>query len=116
MPLISIKRVYEPASGQDGLRILVDRLWPRGLSKESARIDVWIKEVAPSDALRKWFSHDPKKWTEFKRKYGAELEKKKGFVSKIKSLEREKKRITLVYAAKDTEHNNAVFLLEYMRK
>jgi uncharacterized protein YeaO (DUF488 family) len=114
--LIKIKRVYESFSSQDGFRILVDRLWPRGLSKESAKIDLWSKEVAPSDTLRKWFSHDPKRWQEFKRRYQEELVEKKGPISEIKSMEKEKKKVTLLYAAKDTEHNNAVVLQEYMLK
>jgi uncharacterized protein YeaO (DUF488 family) len=114
--LIKTKRVYEHASEEDGFRVLVDRLWPRGLSKESAQIDVWLKEIAPSDNLRKWFSHDPKKWSEFKKRYREELKERKEIVSKIKSLEKEKKVITFLYSAKDKEHNNAVFLQEYMQK
>ena len=114
--MIKIKRVYEPFSDQDGFRILVDRLWPRGLSKESAKIDMWLKDIAPSDALRKWFSHDPKKWQEFKNRYKKELGEKKDVITKLKTIEKEKKKITLLYAAKDTEHNNAVFLQEYMTK
>ncbi len=114
--MIKIKRIYEPFSDQDGFRILVDRLWPRGLSKESAKIDMWLKEIAPSDALRKWFSHDPKKWQEFKGRYRKELDGKKDVMSKLKSIEKERKKITLLYAAKDTEYNNAVFLQECMLK
>ena len=114
--MIRIKRVYEPPSEQDGFRILVDRLWPRGLSKESAQIDLWLKDVAPSDDLRKWFSHDPKKWLEFKKKYRKELDEKNELVSRLGSLRKEKKSMTLLYGAKDTEHNNAVFLQEYLQK
>lgn len=114
--MIKIKRVYEPFSDQDGFRVLVDRLWPRGLSKESAKIDMWLKEIAPSDILRKWFSHDPKKWQEFKNRYKKELGENKDAIAKLKTIEKEKKKITLLYAAKDTEHNNAVFLQEYMKK
>jgi uncharacterized protein YeaO (DUF488 family) len=114
--LIKIKRVYESSSEEDGFRILVDRLWPRGLSKESAQIDAWLKDIAPSDSLRKWFSHDPKKWIEFKKRYHEELKEKKDTVSKIKSLEKEKRMVTFLYSAKDKEHNNAVFLQEYMQK
>jgi len=113
--LISIKRVYEQPD-EDGFRILVDRLWPRGLSKESAQIDVWLKDVAPSDVLRKWFSHDTKKWTEFKKKYRKELDEKKDVISKLKSLEKAKEKITLLYAAKDTERNNAVVLQQYIQE
>ena len=114
--MIKIKRVYEPFSDQDGFRILVDRLWPRGLSKESTKIDMWLKEVAPSDILRKRFSHDPKKWQEFKNKYKKELDEKKDTIAKLKTIEKEKKKITFLYAAKDIEHNNAVVLQEYMKK
>lgn len=114
--LIKIKRVYDISSEEDGFRILVDRLWPRGLSKEFAKIDAWLKDIAPSDDLRKWFSHDPKKWILFKEKYREELKEKKETISKIRSLEKEKKIITFLYSAKDKEHNNAVFLQEYMQK
>jgi uncharacterized protein YeaO (DUF488 family) len=114
--LIKIKRVYESSSEEDGFRILIDRLWPRGLSKESAQVDAWLKDIAPSDNLRKWFSHDPKKWIEFKKRYYEELKEKKDIVSKIRSLEKEKKMVTFLYSAKDKEHNNAVFLQEYMQK
>lgn len=105
------KRVYDPVADDDGLRVLVDRLWPRGVTAESARIDVWIKDIAPTDALRKWFAHGPRKWEEFRRRYLRELNtpvKKKlleEFVQKACSG-----IVTLVYAAKDREHNNAVVL------
>ncbi|NHI03131.1 putative uroporphyrin-III c-methyltransferase [Candidatus Nitrosotalea sp. TS] len=114
--MIKIKRVYEVSSEEDGFRILIDRLWPRGLSKESAKIDAWLKDIAPSDDLRKWFSHDPKKWTDFKKKYREELKRKRDTVSMIRSLEKEKKIITFLYSAKNKEYNNAVFLQEYMQK
>jgi len=114
--LIKIKRIYESSSEEDGFRILIDRLWPRGLSKESAQIDTWLKDIAPSDSLRKWFSHDPKKWSEFKKRYREELKEKKDMISMIKSFEKEKKTIIFLYSAKDKEYNNAVFLQEYMQK
>ena len=114
--MIKIKRIYESSSEEDGFRILIDRLWPRGLSKESAQIDTWLKDIAPSDSLRKWFSHDPKKWSEFKKRYREELKEKKDTISMIKSFEKEKKTITFLYSAKDKEYNNAVFLQEYMQK
>lgn len=114
--MIEIKRVYDDISDADGFRILVDKLWPRGLSKKSARIDLWYKEIAPSDSLRKWFSHDPEKWIEFKKRYRKELVQKKVAVSKLKSLAKEKRKITLLYGAKDQEHNNAVFLQKYLQK
>jgi uncharacterized protein YeaO (DUF488 family) len=108
--MIKTKRVYYPAVKEDGFRILVDRLWPRGLTKEKARINLWLKEIAPSDDLRKWFAHDPKKWDEFKRKYEIELDSKRDLLSKIKQIEKEKGTVTLLYSAKDEEHNNAVAL------
>ena len=112
--MIKTRRIYEKPSDEDGFRILIDRLWPRGISKESARTDLWLKEVAPSEGLRRWFSHDPKKWAEFKKRYSMELKEKKWIIDTIRSLEKEKGGITLLYAAKDTEHNNAVFLKKYL--
>lgn len=110
---LEIKRAYdEPAAG-DGQRILVDRLWPRGLSKDKAHIDHWAKEVAPSDALRRWFGHDPEKWGEFQRRYREELRANGEAVAAL----RERiggKAATLLYAAHDTEHNNAVALRDFL--
>jgi len=108
--MIRIKRVYEQAAEEDGFRILVDRLWPRGLSKEKAKVDLWLKEVAPSGELRKWFSHDPAKWTEFKKKYEKELSAKQSLLKEIRLMEKEKGTVTLLYSARDVEHNNAVAL------
>jgi len=108
---IRIKRAYEPPAPSDGFRILVDRLWPRGLSKEKAHIDLWLKEIAPSPELRTWFSHDPAKWEEFRSRYLTELHGKSKEFDQI----REKARdgvVTLVYAAKDERHNDAVVLLK----
>jgi len=105
--MIKIKRAYDPVSSADGKRILVDRLWPRGLKKETLKIDKWEKEIAPSNELRKWFDHDPAKWTEFKRKYKSELKSHKTKLQEIKSMAR---NLTLVYGAKDTVHNQAVVL------
>jgi uncharacterized protein YeaO (DUF488 family) len=110
---LAIKRVYEPVSPKDGYRILVDRLWPRGLSKENAAVDLWLKDVAPSTELRQWFGHDPAKWNEFRRKYSAELATRAGEVAQIRALAR-RRRVTLVYGARDTEHNDAVVLLGYL--
>ncbi|MGI0072892.1 MAG: DUF488 domain-containing protein [Nitrosotalea sp.] len=110
--MIKIKRIYEDYSSKDGFRILVDRLWPRGVSKEKAQVDLWLKDIGPSDRLRKWFGHDPEKWIDFKKKYREELKKKKLLLNKIKEIEKEKTTVTLVYAAKDEEHNNAVILNE----
>lgn len=114
--MIRIKRVYDKPSKEDGFRILVDRLWPRGLTKEKARIDLWLREIAPSDKLRKWFSHDVEKWEEFKIKYKKELNNKKGLIDKIKSLEKEKKIVTLLFSAKDEEHNNAMVLYGALKR
>ena len=108
--MIKIKRAYEPSSESDGFRILVDKLWPRGVSKEKANLDLWMKDVAPSDDLRKWFSHDPKKWKDFENRYKTELKNKKELINKIKEIEKDKGKITLIYSAKDEEHNNAVVL------
>ena len=110
---IKIKRAYEPAAKGDGVRILVDRLWPRGISKTAAQIDLWLKEIAPSDALRKWFGHDPAKWTEFRKRYFRELEKKSEAVAQLEQFVK-KGKVTLVYGAKNEEHNNAVALKDYL--
>jgi uncharacterized protein YeaO (DUF488 family) len=114
--LIKIKRVYEVPSNEDGYRILVDRLWPRGIAKEKAEIDLWMKEVAPSDVLRKWFSHDPEKWTEFKKRYAEELAAKQELLSKLRQIEKEKRIVTFLYSAKETERNNAVALKAILEK
>ncbi len=107
--MIKIKRVYEPASPDDGKRILVDRLWPRGIKKQDAHIDEWIKDIAPSTDLRKWFSHDPQKWQEFKTRYKKELKNNHSLVEKLRT-EAKKNTVTLLFAAKDEEHDNAVVL------
>lgn len=104
-----IKRVYEPPSGEDGLRVLVDRLWPRGVSKKAAAIDLWMKEAAPSDALRRWFAHDPNRWSEFRRRYEQELLQCSEPLAALKARARAG-RVTLVYAARDEAHNQAVVL------
>lgn len=109
--MVSIKRIYDPPSPGDGKRVLVDRLWPRGIKKDDVKIDEWLKDIAPSDALRKWFGHDPAKWSVFKEKYKNELKKKTEIVDRLRSESR-KRTVTLLYAAKDNEHNNAVALNE----
>lgn len=106
---IRIKRVYEQPDEQDGRRILVDRLWPRGLTKEKAKVDLWLKDIAPSTALRKWFGHDPEKWEAFKERYLAEL-KNNGEQVRILKQELDKGVVTLVYAAKDEKHNEAIVI------
>lgn len=111
---LAIKRVYDKPAKSDGARILVDRLWPRGISKKEAALDDWCKEVAPSAELRKWFGHDPERWAEFRRRYRAELKANAAAVGELR--ERIKARsATLLYAAHDADHNNAVVLAEYLR-
>lgn len=112
---INLKRVYEAPAPADGYRILVDRLWPRGLARETAMIDRWEKEAAPSAALRKWFAHDPALWQGFRSKYLAELRANE-LLPQLAALIREKQTVTLLYAAKDTEHNQAVVLKAYLEK
>jgi uncharacterized protein YeaO (DUF488 family) len=111
----TIKRVYEAPSEEDGTRILTDRLWPRGLTKEKARVDLWLKEIAPSTELRKWFAHDPEKWAEFKTRYHAELKHNSEPIAQLKQAIA-KGTVTLVYAAKDEEHNEAVVLQELLSR
>lgn len=111
---IKTKRFYDAPAAGDGFRILVDRLWPRGVKKENARIDLWLKEIAPSDELRKWFGHDPAKWTEFKKRYFAELRNKQDSVAVLRQHARAG-AVTLLYSAKDEKHNNAAALLEYLQ-
>jgi len=106
---IKIKRVYEKPDEKDGFRILVDRLWPRGLTKEKAAVDLWLKDIAPSTELRKWFNHDPDKWKEFKKRYLNELKENKDVVAVLKDHLRQK-TVTLLYAAKDSDHNEALVL------
>ncbi len=112
--MIKIKRVYDDFDVTDGVRILVDRLWPRGIRKNSRNIDMWLKDVAPSTELRKWFSHEPEKWEQFRKKYLKELEENKA-VEKLENIIKENGTVTLVYSAKDTEHNDAVVLLEFLK-
>ena len=111
-----IRRIYEESKRDDGYRILVDRLWPRGLSKEKAKVDLWMKEIAPSNELRKWFSHDPGKWDDFKKKYKRELEDQEELLDRIREIEREKGIITLLYSAKEQKYNKAVALDDFLRK
>jgi uncharacterized protein YeaO (DUF488 family) len=112
--MVKIKRIYDQPTEDDGFRILVDRLWPRGLNKKKAKLDLWLKDIAPSSELRKSFCHDPKKWTEFKKKYFRELVDKKELVHLIIKKAKEI-NVTLLYGAKDKEFNNAVALKEYIR-
>ncbi|WP_417538480.1 DUF488 domain-containing protein [Marinobacter sp.] len=116
---IRIKRAYEDAARSDGPRILVDRIWPRGVAKEDADLEAWLKGLAPSTELRKWFDHDPEKWKEFRQRYLKELKASKegdtaDALKELQAILKEHKRITLVFAAKDTEHNNAVALRDFL--
>lgn len=112
--MLRLKRAYEPAEASDGRRILVDRLWPRGLSKKRLAIDEWMKELSPSSELRRWFGHDPRKWLEFRRRYKRELRR---HAERVEQLARwaSRRRITLVFGAKDETHNDAVVLAEVIR-
>jgi uncharacterized protein YeaO (DUF488 family) len=110
---LTIKRIYEPAAPKDGFRILIDRIWPRGLSKASASVDLWLKTLAPSTELRQWFGHDPEKWGQFRQRYFAELDGQTEAVDQVLKMAK-RRRVTLLYGAKDTLHNNAVALMEYL--
>ena len=109
--MVVVKRIYDPASRTDGTRILVDRLWPRGIKKDEAGIDEWLKDIAPSNELRKSFGHDPAKWPLFKARYAKELKQHAELVDELRRKAK-KGRVTLLFSAKDTEHNNAVVLKE----
>ncbi len=111
--MIKVKRIYDPPSAGDGKRVLVDRLWPRGLKKEEARIDEWLKEISPSNELRKWYSHDPAKWAEFKARYRKELEPHSEVIQRLKA-EGKKRTITLLFSSKELELNNAAALQEIL--
>lgn len=114
-PLIHIKRIYEKPLKKDGYRVLVDRLWPRGLTKEEATLDEWAKDIAPSSFLRKWYGHEPELWQKFQQLYLAEL-KKNNAITAFAEQHEDKKIITLVYAAKDTEHTHALILQHYLQQ
>lgn len=112
-PNLRLKRAYEPAGPEDGVRILVDRLWPRGVSKADAAVDEWLKDVAPSAELRRWFGHDPGRWAEFRRRYRAELRAQAPQLDRLRALA-EAGTVTLVYAARDEEHNDAIVLRDVL--
>jgi uncharacterized protein YeaO (DUF488 family) len=109
MSTVGLKRAYDPAAPEDGMRILVDRLWPRGLSRDAAKLDHWLKEVGPSSELRRWFDHDPAKWAEFRKRYKAELARNPA-LAELRDLVHHNRRVTLIFGARDVEHNNAVVL------
>jgi len=112
---VMTKRVYEPASPRDGTRVLVDRIWPRGLRKEAGTLDLWLKEIAPSTELRKWYGHEPERWPEFKRRYEKELADRQAELEKLAGLVR-KGPVTLLYAARDGERSNAEVLRQYLAR
>ena len=112
--MIGLKRAYEPTSNKDGVRLLVERLWPRGIAKADVRLDQWLKDVAPTTELRKWFGHDPDKWDEFRRRYFRELDSRPEAWKPILSAARRGETVTLVYSSHDTQHNNAVALRDYL--
>lgn len=112
---LAVKRIYEPATADDGKRILVDRIWPRGISKQKAALTLWLKDIAPSTGLRKWFGHDPARWAEFRRRYHAELDANPEPVAQLKDLLKSG-HVTLLYGAQDTVHNQALALAEYLHK
>jgi uncharacterized protein YeaO (DUF488 family) len=112
---VRLKRVYEPAASSDGYRVLIDRLWPRGVSRERAQLDEWERELSPSTELRRWFGHEPSRFQEFRRRYTEELRQQRPRVAELRRRAREG-RITLVYSAHDAEHNDAVVLAEVLRR
>ena len=114
-PVLQVKRVYDPPSTEDGVRVLVDRLWPRGLTKTTAAVDLWLKDISPSVDLRRWFNHDPSRWTEFTRRYAEELEAKKPAVAALAGAVR-RGRVTLLFGARDPQHNNATALFSYLNR
>ena len=113
--MIQLKRAYEPASKDDGLRILVERLWPRGVSKQKAKIDLWLKDLAPSTELRKWYGHDPARWPQFRKRYWAELKSQGDLLTLLKYVTQER-IVTFVYAASDEERNSAVALKKFLER
>jgi uncharacterized protein YeaO (DUF488 family) len=112
---VRLKRAYEPAAATDGSRVLIDRIWPRGVSREEAHLEEWARELAPSGELRRWFSHDPDRFAEFRRRYRAELTAQEAKLRELRQRARQG-TLTLVYAARDTEHNDAVVLAELLRR
>lgn len=113
---IRLKRVYDPAAESDGYRILVDRVWPRGLTEETARVDLWLRRIAPTTELRKWYSHDVEKWTDFQRRYEEELARHGELLDLIGDIERHRKTVTLLFGAKDEDHNQANVLVDVLKK
>ena len=114
--MFKLKRIYDVAEPSDGYRVLVDRIWPRGVSKEKAGIDLWIKEIAPSYQLRKWFAHDAKRWIEFQKRYRDELRAKAALTEQLRELEKRHRTVTLIYSARDDRHNQAVALCVVLQR
>ena len=114
MAQIRLKRAYDPPSADDGIRVLVDRLWPRGLKRDAAKVELWLKDAAPSAELRRWFGHDPARWSEFRQRYRAELAGNSQALATLHDQMKSGKTVTLVFAAKDPEHNNAVVLKDFL--
>lgn len=112
---IKLKRAYDPPAAADGYRVLVDRLWPRGIKKTDAKVDDWLREIAPSNELRKWFGHDVERWPEFKKRYAAELKPNAAVLRNLARKAR-KETVTLLFGAKDEEHNNAVVIRDYLKR
>jgi len=115
LPMIRLRRVYEAASPEDGIRILVERLWPRGLSKKKAAVDFWLKDLAPSTELRQWYAHDPAKWPQFRKRYWAELKRQHDLLALLKYITQQE-TATFVYAASDTHRNSALALKEFLER
>lgn len=113
--MVKLKRIYEVPEESDGFRILIDRLWPRGISKDEAKIDQWLRDIAPSNELRKWFGHDPEKWPEFQIRYAQELQAQEKAVLVLKDIIQKEKTVTLLYSASDEKHNNAVSLVKLLK-
>jgi uncharacterized protein YeaO (DUF488 family) len=113
--MIAVKRVYEPRSAADGYRILVDRLWPRGLTQEAASVDLWLRDIAPTAALRKWYGHDVDRWPEFRKRYARELEDHGELLNLVLDIEQHRDQVTLLFAARAFDHNEAQVLVDVLR-
>jgi uncharacterized protein YeaO (DUF488 family) len=114
--MLKLRRIYLPPTPSDGYRVLVDRLWPRGLSKSKAHVDLWMKDIGPSNGLRKWFGHDPKRWIAFRARYWRELRRKSQLVLELKKLLKKQRAVTLLFSARDEQHNQAVALSAFLQK
>jgi uncharacterized protein YeaO (DUF488 family) len=113
---LKLKRVYEKPAAADGCRVLVDRLWPRGLSKQRAKVDLWLRDIAPSTALRKWYGHEPERWAGFRRRYAAELKKQKDALAELRAVLKQHKTVTFLFSSKEEKLNNAAALKAYLKR